>query len=121
MSTLKDTLGWGVLLWIIGYILGIILFAFVPPSLLGWIITPIGTAITLYVLFKRIKSKSLRYYLLLGVVWATIAIILDYYLLVKVFNPEDGYYKLDVYLYYSLTLLLPVLVGIKKAGKPRLN
>lgn len=119
MSTLKEVLGWGILLWVIGYILGIILFAFVPTSVLGWIITPIGTAITLYVLFKRIKSKSLRYYLLLGIVWAAIAIVLDYFLLVKVFNPEDGYYKLDVYLYYSLTLLLPILVGIKKTGREK--
>ena len=39
---LKETLGWGVVLWLIGYILGIVLFAFVPSTILGWIIMPVG-------------------------------------------------------------------------------
>jgi hypothetical protein len=55
-SIYKDTIGWGVLLWLIGYALGFVLFAFVPASLLGWVITPIGTAITLWVLFKKIHA-----------------------------------------------------------------
>lgn len=37
--------GWGFVLWLIGYALGIMLFAFVRPSLIGWIITPFGTAV----------------------------------------------------------------------------
>ncbi len=106
-----DTVGWGVVFWIIGYLLGIVLFFLIPPSLLGWVIMPIGITITLWVLLKRIKSNSLQYYLILGVVWAIIAIVLDYFLLVKVFNPLDGYYKLDVYIYYFITLLLPPIVG----------
>ena len=32
---LKDALGWGLILWVIGYALGIMLFAFVPASLIG--------------------------------------------------------------------------------------
>lgn len=42
---LKDTLGWGFLLWLIGYALGMILFSIVPHSLIGWIIMPIGAII----------------------------------------------------------------------------
>lgn len=60
---LKDTLGWGFLLWLIGYILGIILFMFVSSSILGWIIMPVGIIITLWVLLKKIKSNSFQYYL----------------------------------------------------------
>lgn len=110
----KDAFGWGFILWLIGYALGIILFPIVPAAIIGWAITPIGIIMTLWVLFKKIKGGSLRYYVLLGLVWMAIAIILDYFLLVKAFKPVDGYYKLDVYLYYFLTFILPVFVGLKK-------
>jgi len=111
---LKDTLGWGFLLWLIGYILGIILFMIVPPSMVGWIIMPIGIVLTLWVLLRKVKSSSLQYYLLLAVVWTLIAIIFDYFLLVKLFKPADGYYKMDVYLYYILTFILPLIIWFKK-------
>lgn len=110
---LKDALGWGFLLWLIGYALGILLFTIVPISMIGWIITPIGIIITLWVLFKKIKGTSLKYYLALSLVWTLIAIVFDYFFLVKAFNPADGYYKFDVYLYYSLTFVLPLIVGLK--------
>jgi len=111
---LKDALGWGFSLWLIGYVLGIVFFAFVPASILGWVIMPFGILITLWVLFKKIHSESLQYYLILAIAWMLIAILLDYFLLVKVFKPADGYYKLDVYLYYILTFIMPLLVGWKK-------
>jgi len=110
----KDAFGWGFILWLVGYFLGIIFFAVVPSSIIGWVIMPIGIVITLWVLFKKIKSQSFRYYFLLAVVWTLIAIIFDYFFLVKVFNPADGYYKPDVYLYYALTFILPLLVGWRK-------
>lgn len=75
---------------------------------------PIGILLTLLVLFKKIKLTSLKNYLFLAIGWTLIAIICDYLFLVKVFNPADGYYKLDVYLYYFLTFLLPILAGWKK-------
>ena len=111
---LKDGLGWGVFLWLIGYILGIVFFSLVPPTMIGWVIMPIGIALTLWVLFKKVKGPSFRYYLLLAVVWTLIAIVFDYFFLVKLFKPADGYYKLDVYLYYIITFILPVLVGWRK-------
>lgn len=107
----KDALGWGFVLWLIGYSLGIVLFAFAPPDLTGSIITPIGTIITLFVLFGKIKGDTLKYYLLLAIVWTLIAIVFDYIFLVRIFKPADGYYKLDVYLYYALTFILPLLAG----------
>ncbi len=87
----------------------------VPAELIGWIISPIGVLITLLVLTKKINSTSLRHYALVAVIWAVIAVVFDYLFLVQLFKPEDGYYKLDVYLYYLLTLLLPLLVGWKKS------
>lgn len=111
---LKDALGWGFLLWLIGYALGIMLFSIIPVSLIGWIISPIGTVILLWVLLKKINSRSLSYYLILAAFWTLIAIIFDYYFLVKAFKPANGYYKLDVYIYYALTFILPLVVGWRK-------
>lgn len=111
---LKDLFGWGVILWLIGYALGIMLFTVVPISMVGWIIMPIGTIITLWVLLKKVKADSFRYYALLAVVWVLIAVVFDYFFLVKAFKPADGYYKLDVYLYYALTFALPLVVGSRK-------
>ena len=111
---LKDGLEWGFILWLIGYVLGFILFAFVPQAILGWIIMPIGTLIALWVLLKKVKSTSMRDFVTIAFVWTILAVILDYLLLVKLLNPADGYYKLDVYLYYLITLILPLIVGVAK-------
>jgi len=111
---LKDSLGWGFLLWLIGYVLGFAFFFFLPPALIGWVIMPIGILITLLVLFKKVKGNSFGYYLTVAVVWTLIAVVLDYFFIVQALKPADGYYKLDVYLYYALTFLLPLLVYWKK-------
>lgn len=82
--------------------------------MIGWIIAPIGIVITLLVLFKKIKSNDFNYYFKLGIGWLVLAMILDYLFIVKLLNPVN-YYKPSVYLYYGLTLGLPVLIWkIKK-------
>ena len=111
---LKDAFGWGFILWLIGYALGMILFSIVPIYMIGWIITPIGTVLTLWVLFKKVRGDSFRYYALMALVWVLIAIVFDYFFLVKAFKPADGYYKPDVYVYYALTFVLPLIVGWRK-------
>lgn len=112
---LKDSLVWGFTLWLIGYILSMILFFIVPPSYIGWIIAPVGTAITIWVLLKKVKIRRTGQYFVLGIVWTLLAFVLDYFLIVKALNPADGYYKPAVYLYYTLTFALPIVVGqIKK-------
>lgn len=111
---LKTACTWGFILWLIGYLLGIVLFMAVPPSLLGWIIMPIGIAITMWVLVKKFMNISTKEYILLAIVWTLIAIICDYFFLVKIFKPADGYYKLDVCIYYAMTFTLPLIVGWRK-------
>ena len=106
-----NTLSWGFALWLIGYVLGFIFFAFVPANLIGWFITPIGILVTLWVLFKKIHREKFQCYFGLAVIWTLMAIILDYIFIVKMLHPSDGYYKVDVYLYYVLTFILPVFVG----------
>ena len=109
---LHDSLGWGFVLWVIGYILGIVLFVTIPPALIGWVIMPFGVLIIVSVLVTRVRTYSLRDYMVLAIAWTAIAVVADYLFIVKAFNPPDGYYKLDVYLYYALTFLAPLAVAI---------
>jgi hypothetical protein len=110
----KDALGWGFVLWLIGYALGMMLFALVPAILIGWIIMPIGTAIAIWIAFRKVKGDTLGYYCLVALVWLLIAVLGDYLFIVKAFKPADGYYKPDVYLYYALTLAIPLFAGWRR-------
>lgn len=104
----------GFVLWLIGYLLGVILFPVIPHHLIGWAIMPFGFLITVLVLRKKIHPNNSIYFIALGFCWVSIAIISDYFFLVRVFKPADGYYKFDVYVYYILTFLLPVIFGKRK-------
>ena len=117
----KDALGWGFVLWLVGYALGMVLFAFVPVSLIGWIIMPIGSVIALWVAFRKVNGRTLRYYCLVALIWALLAVLGDYAFIVKALKPADGYYKLDVYLYYALTLAIPVFAGWRRTRLLRPN
>jgi hypothetical protein len=111
-----NTVFWGFILWLFGYVLGIIFFAFMPRDIIGWFVLPLGTIAMIWVLFNKIERESFGCYLGLGVVWTVMAIVLDYILIVRLFNSTD-YYKPDVYLYYLLAILLPIVVGWYKLNK----
>ena len=118
---LVDSLGWGVGLWFIGWVLGIIAFMAVPANMIGWVISPIAILVTLWVLMKKVSGPNMMYYLKVAVVWTVIAILFDYLFLVLLFKPAGGYYKFDVYFYYATTFLLPSLVGIFKTKNQKLK
>jgi hypothetical protein len=80
-------------------------------NLIGWYVMPIGLAFTALVLWKWVRADTLAAGLVIGVTWCVIAVILDYVFIVKLLNPPDGYYKLDVYLYYASAFLMPVLAA----------
>ena len=107
----KDALGWGFVLWLIGYALGILLFAIVPTGAIGWIIMPIGTVIAIWVSFYKVKGSTLLYFAEVALAWTVIAVLGDYLFIVKMLKPSDGYYKPDVYLYYALTFVIPLVAG----------
>jgi hypothetical protein len=113
----KDALGWGFALWLIGYALGMMLFAFVPTSLIGWIIMPVGTMIALWVAFRKVNGDTWRYYWAVALGWTLIAVLGDYLFIVKALKPIDGYYKPDVYLYYALTLAIPLVAGWRRTSR----
>jgi hypothetical protein len=111
-----NTVLWGFALWLFGYLLGFIFFAVVPKDVIGWYILPFGVAATLWVLLKKIEREQLMCYIGLGIVWTIMAAVLDYFFIVKMLAAVD-YYKPDVYVYYVLTLLLPMIVGCYKRSK----
>jgi hypothetical protein len=108
-----DTIVTGGVLWTIGYAIAMILFAFVPTTIIGWIVLPVMIPVTVYVSFWRLKrgAKSLSYILLVATTWTAIAVTFDYVLLVKAFNVQN-YYDFDVLIYYALTFLIPTIVGV---------
>lgn len=108
-----NTVLWGFALWLYGYILGFVFFAIVPKDQIGWYIFPFGLAAILWVLVRKIKRDEFKCFIGLGIVWTVLAIVLDYVFLVKMLSATN-YYKLDVYMYYVLTLTLPILVGVNK-------
>ena len=103
-----------------GYLLGFAFFFIVRPDTLGWAIAPFGLAVTIWVALKKVHGASLAHYAMIGAVWTLLAVVLDYFLLVKLLHPADGYYKADVYLYYALCFAVPVVVGwwkLRSAGQ----
>jgi hypothetical protein len=64
-NILLNTLFWGLILWLFGYILGIVFFVFVPKDLIGFFILPFGVAFTLWVLFWKIKREEFGCYITL--------------------------------------------------------
>ena len=113
----RDLIGFGFALWLFGYILGIAFFALVPRAWIGWCVMPIGIAATAFTLWRWVKIPLERG-AVVGVVWALIAVLCDYFAIVELFAPPDGYYKLDVYLYYLVTLLLPVAASLMPRAQP---
>lgn len=117
---LVDAFGWGFALWLIGYLLGIVLFFIVPPEILGWVIMPIGAVITSFVLMKKVEAGPISRYAAISIVWTLMAVALDYVFIVMLLNPAGGYYKPDVLAYYALTFIMPLAFGyLKTAGKTK--
>lgn len=108
---IRDTLGLGVLFWLIGYIASMVLFFTPLAGSMGWIITAIFTPVTVVITWWWFRERDLRlpYYAGVGVAWMILAVVLDYLFIVLLFH--TSYYSPDVFLYYALTLLIPVLVG----------
>ena len=114
---LKDALGWGIGLWLIGYVLGIVFFFVVPPGAIGFVVLPTGAIVTVWVLAKRVHAIAFSHYAAVALVWTLIAVAFDYLFIVKAFAPADGYYKPDVYAYYILTFIMPLAAGWLKTER----
>jgi hypothetical protein len=110
---LKDTAGLGTVLWVIGYLASLVLFFSPYAGVMGWILLAIFTPVTIAIVwwwFRKRERLLLRYYAGVGVAWVLIAIVLDYLFIVVLF--QANYYGIDVFVYYAVTFLIPVGIGM---------
>ncbi len=124
---IKDTAGLGIALWLIGYLASLVLFFTPYAATMGWILTVIFTPVTIAITWWWFRNRHLpvQYYAGVGFAWVLIAVVFDYLFIVLLF--QATYYEPDVFLYYTLTFLIPVGVGLyldrsrnKTAGKGEL-
>ena len=113
-TILVDAPALGIFVWLIGYLAGIVLYFFLSPDILGWVLFAVFTPIVILLCYRRFgkRNESISYYAFVATAWLIIAVAFDYLFLVKLLNPPI-YYKLDVYIYYASTFLIPFLVGVK--------
>ena len=109
---IKDTLGLGSLLWLIGYLMSLVLFFSPFSAVMGWIITAVFTPVTIVITWWWFRERDLAitYFIRVGAIWAALAVVLDYLFIVRLF--QAIYYGPDVFVYYALTFLIPVGVGL---------
>jgi len=122
-SFIRDAIAWGVLLWLLRVALGFVLVNIgIYPEIIGWSLTPIGAAITLFFVLRRTWGEWPNHYFGVGLIWAGLAVALDYVLLVRLLWPPDWhFYGPVVYFKYALTFLLPVCVGWWKKRQAELH
>jgi hypothetical protein len=111
---IKDTAGLGIVLWLIGYLTSLALFFSPFAGIMGWILIAVFTQVTVAITWWWFKERDLplSYYAGVGIAWTAIAVVLDYLFIVLLF--QASYYGPDVFVYYALTFLIPVGVGLVK-------
>jgi hypothetical protein len=110
---IKDTAVLGTVLWLIGYLASLVLFFTPYAGTMGWILLAVFTPVTIvivYLWFRKRERLPLPYYAGVGVAWVLIALVLDYLFIVLLF--QANYYNIDVFVYYALTFLIPVGIGL---------
>jgi len=119
-----DTLGFGFLVWLVIYLMGflIVLIPGYPASILTpsvliplTVLFALVTAAFAFFRFRKRQGISWSYALLIGYTWTGIAILLDYVFIVLLFNAQN-YYRLDIIIYYIITLIVPT--GVAKLSSP---
>ena len=118
---IKDTAGLGTGLWLIGYLASLALFFSPFAGSMGWILLVVCTPVTIVITWWWFKGRDLAlpYYAEVGIAWTVLAVVLDYLFIVWML--QATYYGADVFVYYALTFLIPVGIGlylIKSGKKP---
>ena len=116
---LVDTIGFGFLLWLIGYFMGFFIITIpgypqimTAPVILTAFSLAVGlvTAAFAYVRFRKRREISWLYAFLVGIAWTILAIVLDFIFIVLLFNAPN-YYRPHIFIYYAFTLVVPSAVA----------
>jgi hypothetical protein len=118
MNWLK-ALGFGFLLFAVMFMIGsILMFGLKLTGLAAEIPMFIALVIVLMVLAIQFKVDGFGAGLLVGLIWLAVYALLDYFLIVRTFNPENTayYFSWRLYLWYALIVVVPAAVGSVKKG-----
>lgn len=113
----KKVLGFGVLLWIIMFVLvsAFLAFKFYPPKGPSWmaIVMAVVSGVIAYIFAGKLKPASLGQALGYGIFWVVVCVILDF-LITKQFE-NTIFSQWTIWLSYLLVLLAPLLQVTKTA------
>lgn len=89
-----------------------LLFAFVPVTAIDLIVLPIMIPLTVYVSYIRLRKVAtpILHVPFAASTWTAIAVTFNYPFFVNAFGAQ-GYYDLDVLIYYALPFIIPTAVG----------
>lgn len=118
-ETLVDTLGLGFLVWLIGYAVGFFIITLPgypdvmqrPPLLLVFAL--VGAAVTGGLAAWRFHARrglGWRYAWAIGLSWLGVAVVCDFLFIVLLFRAWS-YYRLDIAVYYAVTLVAPAIAA----------
>lgn len=114
VQLLRDTAYTGILLWVAGYLASMaVYFSGLNYDVWGKVVLLLYipcAAVFAYWYFSQ-RELSLQYYAGVGIAWSLIAVVLDYPFIVMRFGAWQ-YYTPDVFFYYIVMFLIPVIVGM---------
>lgn len=113
MNWLK-AIGYGIVLFAVMFVVGsIVMFGLKLAGTGMSIVMLISGIIVLYLLAKQYKIKDLNDGIVVGLVWLVVDVILEYYVIVQIFNKgvTSGFYNWSVLLGYATIVIVPALVG----------
>ena len=113
MKWLK-AIGYGILLFAVMFVVGsIVMFGLKLAGNALSVVMLISAIIVVYILARMYKITSLNEGLQVGLVWLVVDALLEYIVIILIFNKGDasGFYSWSVLLGYGLIVVVPALVG----------
>jgi hypothetical protein len=113
MNWLK-AIGYGIILFAVMFLLGSIVMFGLKVSGLGMsLIMLVSSIIVVWLLARQYKVNNLNLGIQVGLVWLVVDVLLEYFVIVQIFNQGDAskLYSWSVFLGYALIVVIPALVG----------
>ena len=107
--------GYGVIIWVVAFIVASIFVGFQITGMWKQIITTLAVVIAAFMLAKKLNISSVKEMLKYSFIWVVVGVILDYFITVK-FTGKEFLMSKEMWIGYVLILLVPLL-AVKKGQK----
>jgi hypothetical protein len=114
---LFKAIGYGIALFAIMFVIGsIVMFGLKLTGNTMSIVMFIAGIIVIWMLANQYKINSLAMGIQVGIVWLIIDALLEYIVIIQIFNQGDatGFYTWSVLIGYALIVIIPALAGQMK-------